>query len=302
MNGATASQQQQQASNRRWMRDLAFLLIALSSTVYVLNENVMIKNEVNSMPQFQTKMASTSTLFDTAVVDMYSKILVDSQVRTKKAPRKDFDLSKWTQQTEGGLTNKDRLLLSKLYRKANSVFEYGLGESTFIANEVGVPRYAGVDSDVAWVDQTRRNVSDHFRFYYADTGDTEAWGFPNKTDLAKNNYDYMVAPLQAELEPFDVYMVDGRYRVPCVLLSFLHAASRGAPASDTTVLLHDCYVPGFSPEEMMYNREKRKYYVLEEFLDMVDHSRMRLCVFKRKKELTDEKLLELYQEYHDIVL
>jgi hypothetical protein len=34
--------------------------------------------------------------------------------------------------------------------------------------------------------------------------------------------------------------VDGRFRFPCMLASFLHAAARGAKRTHTTVLLHDC--------------------------------------------------------------
>jgi hypothetical protein len=82
-----------------------------------------------------------------------------------------------TKKTEGGLQNKDCILLAKIYRKANSVFEYGLGEPTYIADYVGVPKYAGIDSDVVWVDQARKKVSPHFRLlYYGDMGKVGEWG------------------------------------------------------------------------------------------------------------------------------
>jgi hypothetical protein len=43
-----------------------------------------------------------------------------------------FDLQSWEKGT-GGLRNTDRVLLSQIYSKANSIFEFVLGESTYIA-------------------------------------------------------------------------------------------------------------------------------------------------------------------------
>jgi hypothetical protein len=63
--------------------------------------------------------------------------------------RPDFDLVNWKTRTAGGLADRDRLMLAKIYREADSMFEYGLGESTHIAAQVGVPRYSGIDSDTS---------------------------------------------------------------------------------------------------------------------------------------------------------
>ena len=38
-------------------------------------------------------------------------------------------------------------MVGKICRQAQSVFEWGLGESSYIAAEVEVPRYGGIDSD-----------------------------------------------------------------------------------------------------------------------------------------------------------
>ncbi|KAL3910054.1 MAG: hypothetical protein SGARI_002306 [Bacillariaceae sp.] len=233
--------------------------------------------------------------FDTAATIMYDKIL--QNITHAKQNRNEFVLEKWTHQTTGGLYDEDRVLLAKYYRNANSVFEYGLGESTYIANHVGVPRYAGIDSDVAYVDGVRQNTSSHFRFYYGDLGDTEAWGMPIEPNLPKAIWQYQVAPLQSELLPFDVYMVDGRYRVACVLLSFLHASSRGAPADKTIVLMHDCNQPGHSPPNWHQTIGVRHYTVNDDILQLKEHSGKSLCVYQRKPSTTDTMLLERYQKY-----
>jgi hypothetical protein len=74
------------------------------------------------------------------------------------------------------------------------VFEYSLGESTLIANHVGVKRYAGIDSDPVWISMTRENVSTDFRFYLADIGETQDWGYPTQK-LGKQPYNFQLAPL-----------------------------------------------------------------------------------------------------------
>jgi hypothetical protein len=98
--------------------------------------------EVNAAP-LPVVSSTPVSAFDMAVDKSY-------KVTFNQLPsmlRKKFDVKTWDKTTTGGLTNKDRTLLAEIYGEANSVFEYGLGESTYIANHVGVPRYAGIDSD-----------------------------------------------------------------------------------------------------------------------------------------------------------
>jgi hypothetical protein len=282
--------------DRMKTRDAVFTVLAMCVVLFVFQE----RKALSGMTLGQAQLNSNDQDdFAKAASMVYMKILDQETSLTGTSSRNDFVLKDWKKQTNGGLTDEDRVLLSKLYRNANSVFEYGLGESTYIANEVGVARYAGIDSDVAWVDRTRRSVSKHFRFYYGDVGDTVAWGYPTDPDLAKSVWQYQVAPLQAEMEAFDVYMVDGRFRIPCVFLSFLHASSRGANPKDTIVLIHDCYKKGLSDEKHKALRASRHYHVLDETLELVDHSHQLLCVYKRKESTTDDMLLDFYRRYQD---
>jgi hypothetical protein len=97
-----------------------------------------------------------------------------------------FDLQNWKKGT-GGLQNTDRVLLSQIYSKANSIFEFGLGESTYIAahmqqqkrksqavikattdnnnnfiNSNNFMHYAGIDSDQNWVREAYSTVLESF--------------------------------------------------------------------------------------------------------------------------------------------
>jgi len=240
-----------------------------------------------------TNTASISTRqsgFD-QIVSIAQDIAIIEQMPAE--PRKDFDIDFWENEsglkTGGGLNWQDRMLLGRLYRNASSVFEYGLGESTTIADYVGVPRFSGIDSDPMYIATTRDKVSNHFRFYLGDIGPTSDWGFPTNPQLDKFILDYQLLPLIVEPKPFDVYMVDGRWRLPCMLASFLHASARGASKEDTTVLIHDC---------QLGNTQGRKQYKrADHLLRMVSHSGNALCVYKRKKETTDAQLRETWEQY-----
>ena len=92
-----------------------------------------------------------------------------------------------------------------------------------------------------------------------------------------------MTPLIGETEPFDVYMVDGRYRQACLLLSFLHASAQGADHSHTKVLIHDCWRP--------------HYHLADHLLDLQTRSR-KLCVYKRKSNATDEAIYSEWLKHY----
>jgi hypothetical protein len=239
---------------------------------------------------------TTKTVFESISYQKEGSTSSSSSIE-KRTPPVKFRLSSWNSRTDGGLTDLDRMMLAKIYGQANSVFEYGLGESTYLANYLQVPRYAGIDSSIEWVDMVKKKVSNHFRFYFADVGETLAWGVPANPNLPKTVWQYQLAPLRSELKPFDVYMVDGRWRTPCVLASFLHASATGAAQSDTTVLLHDCVQPKYSSPNEIPELTRKNYTANDDILDLVDHSRSRLCVYKRKPTTTDAMLWERYMKY-----
>lgn len=269
-------------------------------------------NSMETINQFQRLAALRDVPIEQALpfdrVIQFAHELVDPtggkvQLQPRKPP--PFDVNKWDQRTTGGLQDNDRIFLARLYGTANSVFEYGLGESTYIANAVKVPRYAGIDSDAEWVALARDKVASHFRFYFADIGKTVAWGHPADPKLAKNILHYQLMPLIVEEQPFDVYMADGRWRVPCMIVSFLHASTRGGDPSKTIVLLHDCFrkehwdaKQGDFPKHL---DNRPEYTSADHLLDLVQHSGSRLCVYQRKPDTTDEQLYEFWMANHDVI-
>jgi hypothetical protein len=205
------------------------------------------------------------------------------------ASRSKFSLEGWNRGS-GGLDDADRVTLGDLYLNAQSVFEYGLGESTLIAAHTGVPRYSGIDSDAMWVSQARENSKlEHFRFNFADIGTSKAWGRPQNPLLQKIQYNYQIAPLVVEDESFDVYLVDGRYRVACACVSFLHAIKTGGNMDTVRVGVHD----NDGNHVARRHHDVRNYDVLTTVADvMIKNSK--LWTYKLKNDTTEEDLYNLW--------
>ena len=103
--------------------------------------------------------------FDKIAREVYSHDICKNGDRKSGRKRQELDLDEWREHnTGGGLHDSDRKMLAKYYSAANSVFEWGLGESTAMAGYFNVPRYAGVDSDAAWVSDARDKVKKNLRY------------------------------------------------------------------------------------------------------------------------------------------
>lgn len=252
-------------------------ILASVVTPAVASSHVKILQGETPSPSELGNLQATKSAFDEVVAKAYSTAFPQPPPKTTR--RDSLNFATWKRGT-GGLNDKDRSVLAKIYGSASSLFEWGLGESTFIASHVGVPRYAGIDSDAVWVGKARDSVLPHFRFYLADIGKTKPMGFghPIYPNLTKSLLDYQVAPLIVEPEAFDVYMVDGRMRIACVLVALLHASARGGPTP--TILMHDCVTA------------RPKYHVNDDLLDLESTPGSQLCVYHRKQNTTDAQLLE----------
>lgn len=215
-----------------------------------------------------------------AMVKKATALVSDQHPAVRRQP---FNVETFEYKGTGGLDDNNRVTLASIYGNASSVFEYGLGESTMIADHVGVKRYSGIDSDPVWVGKAREKVASHFRFYLADIGSTGGWGKPMEV-LPKQVLNYQLAPLIVESKAFDVYMVDGRWRLACLLVSFLHASARGGESP--TVLVHDC-------QRLAYH--KADHLLDLEIIGDENKSTEKLCVYRRKPATTDGELFAIWE-------
>lgn len=124
--------------------------------------------------------------------------------------------------TGGGMTNAERIFLGNEYTKDTKVFEWGMGKSSVLANMLHVKKLVSVDNAAKWVNITMQNIdNERYVFQYVDIGKIAMWGTPIEGRSEKwLNYSRKVYD---EEEPFDVYLVDGRFRIACACAALLHA-------------------------------------------------------------------------------
>lgn len=257
-----------------------FLLILIAIFVFV--HTVYFGSAVTSStvtvddPAIST---SSHSLFD----KMHKKFHQLAATPNHHVEKKIYEVGVSLPRGTGGLKDTDRQLLADIYSNVNSVFEFGLGESTKIAAWVGVPRYVGVDSDANWVTNTRNEVNmDHFRFIFADIGATGSYGRPQNNKLQKIALSYQSSPLNDEMEAFDFYLIDGRYRVSCACASMLHAMRHGGNMTQIMFGVHD--YPG-----------RPWYHKLEALANIVRESEL-LRVFQVKSNTTQHDIYQMWEE------
>ena len=187
---------------------------------------------------------------------------------------------------DGGMTRAEKGLLATIESNSSSVFEWGMGSSTILAAAMGVKRLHSIDSVRQWVSNCAKKIAnnnivpnpDSYILGWVNIGPVGAWGWP-KNDLYRDFWPSYPSAVQNEKEPFDVYFVDGRFRVACALQAFLHGHE------NSLVLMHD------------FNR--KEYHVILDVADML-HRKGNLAVLARKSNVKDEEILSMYEIYQYI--
>jgi hypothetical protein len=167
--------------------------------------------------------------------------------------------------------------------------EYGSGGSTVLANRT-VTNLVSVDTDASFLADVRRKLSESDRramakLIHVNIGFTVDWGFPvfNKPTRRRVRRweEYAKAPwryFRTIGQQPDLILVDGRFRVACVLESLLCLS----PLSETKILLDD-YVG------------RPEYNVVEQYADMELVGRMAVL---RPRRLVDRiSVRRLVREY-----
>lgn len=195
----------------------------------------------------------------------------------------------------GGLNDFDRQLLSQMYYESDSVFEFGVGESTKIAVYTGVPRYTGVDGSDEWLRTVSAASPSHYRFHWSDIGATGQWSMPQDASASPKWPFYSIGALASEHEAFDVYVVDGRFRVACVCAAFLHAASHDKAPSEFRVAIHD-----FKLRHEHYADVLAVGSVVEGFDPAAADQPAKgplFAVLRRRADVADETILTVWQKH-----
>ncbi|HWM66910.1 MAG TPA: hypothetical protein VNO35_10025 [Steroidobacteraceae bacterium] len=176
-----------------------------------------------------------------------AKIILGNRVRRFEVP------------TEPHFDEASTLYFREQLHKARNYLEYGSGGSTILANQM-VTNLVSVDSDASFLADVRRKLETHDRramakLIHVNIGLTQHWGMPVFTKPTRRRVrrweEYAKAPwryFRTIGQQPDLILVDGRFRVACVLESLLSLS----PLTETQILLDD-YV------------DRPEYEVIEQF-------------------------------------
>lgn len=208
--------------------------------------------------KFNQNVATDTTIlrWADAVTERISKLLENSEISlayenciaaSAKELKKNADWRKTIEEASLNLPtitlpNAERKFVTKHYKAAKSILEYGSGGSTVLATEMGGKNVFSVESDVDWAGNLENALQRKFpnskstHIFHADIGPTKEWGHPvdNSAWQRFHKYpseiwdqDFFVSP--------DVVLIDGRFRKAC----FATAALR---ITKPTIVLFDDYL------------------------------------------------------------
>jgi hypothetical protein len=177
----------------------------------------------------------------------------------------------------------------ELLASARNYLEYGSGGSTVLANQI-VINLVSVDSDSSFLADVKRKLEQQDRramakLIHVNIGLTQHWGMPVFTKPTRRRVrrweEYAKAPwryFRTIGQQPDLILVDGRFRVACVLESLLSLS----PLSNTRILVDD-YLG------------RPEYSVVERYADMELVGRM--AVLRPRKLLDRIQVRRMVKQY-----
>lgn len=185
------------------------------------------------------------------------------------------------------LTISEQNTLISILKNTKNYLEFGAGGSTFLALLHSNAKITTVESDLNWINFIKTwnilktNVNKRLNFCHVDIGKIIEWGYPQDIESNKNKLpNYSKIAFENLNNTFDTVLVDGRFRVACVLQTILHCDK------ETTILIHDFF-------------DRPQYHIILEFLDVVD-SVDNLGILKIKENINKKEIFDLYQIYQYI--
>lgn len=175
----------------------------------------------------------------------------------------------------------ERRLFKQSLENATRYFEFGSGGSTVWAVQQGLV-VEGVESDARWVNALKQRLGPACRVETVDIGPTGDWGYPTSASSIDKFPDYSRAIHQHEIA-FDLILVDGRFRVACILAAIQHIVRWHNEPQNARLFIHD-----------FWNRQQ--YHTVLEFLEPVERVET-AGVFKVKPDCDFGRVSKLWHEF-----
>lgn len=198
-----------------------------------------------------------------------------------------FSLLSETQELPMVMTEKEKELFLQEAENASHYLEFGSGGSTLAMLKYSRAKIHAVESDLNWLEQLRshRRISHaektgRLMFFHADIGPTKKWGFP-KDNQYKERFPIYSSGIFSTIDNdhIDFALVDGRFRVACVLQVLLNCHRN----KRLKIAIHD-----------FWNREQ--YHVLLPFLQPYKTADS-LGIFKPAKAFNRPAMEQLYESH-----
>jgi hypothetical protein len=186
------------------------------------------------------------------------------------------------------MSSAEQQLFTSLLETSRAFLEFGCGGSTLLAIEHGLHFIASVDTDLSWIEKLKAKdvvnkavSSRRLHFIHVDLGPVGEWGLPNDESKVRSWPKYYATPYLRFDWEFDLILIDGRFRVPCLL-----TAALCAPDS-CRVLVHDYAF-------------RHNYSVAEKYFD-TQRTAGTLFLLKKRSKLNSRALaLDLLSSLFDV--
>jgi hypothetical protein len=175
-------------------------------------------------------------------------------------------------------------LLMRYYKRTRHYLEFGAGGSTYLACQYSnIRSIFSVEASEQWVENVaekapiqKRIAQGTLQIRFVDiNADPTNWSRP-KDDSKKDNWHHYYNPWEHIRFQPDFILVDGRFRVSCVLHCLTHVKP------NTLIAIHDY---AYRPE----------YHVVEEFLDCIEYAST-LYIFRVKEKINWIRVDEVLKE------
>lgn len=172
------------------------------------------------------------------------------------------------------MSTPEKRMFDRHIKNSKYYLEFGSGGSTIRVLLRSQATIYSVESSIDWIREMSKYVlikywnKKRLFFYHVNIGETKGWGFP-AGDGSKELFPDYSSSIFETIDPqkIDTVLVDGRFRVACVLSTILHLFSN----ENLTIMVHDFWI-------------REKYQVILKYVTEVDRADS-LGVFKIKTDI-----------------
>ncbi len=153
----------------------------------------------------------------------------------------DFVVFDPVEQARPAMRPGEIALLRSVLRGARHYLEFGAGGSTIFALREGVGDVVSVESDSAWIERMHADPTaaaavreSRLKLLHADIGAISGLGRPVNEEARARWPSYAQLPWpHVQADRLDVVLIDGRFRVACILETVLRCNA------NTAIVIHD---------------------------------------------------------------